>query len=96
MFSLFARKTAPVAAAPEFIQVRSRYGVAFHIVPNSADVTSDVPALCGYTNWVFANDSQLPAEEDVIRATLLNQHAGFRYCITCVSHFLGTTPEDLL
>lgn len=98
MFNFFARKPAPVAttAAPEFIEVRSRYGVAFHIVPNNAGEGEVLPALCGYTSWVFANDPQLPADKTAILAALPNQHAGFSYCSDCVMKFTGISAETLL
>lgn len=95
MFNLFASKAKPAVTVPDFIEVRSRYGVSFHIVPNNAGVAEILPALCGYRDWVFANDPQLPAVKDAIIAALPNQHAGFRYCSECVMAFTGMSAETL-
>lgn len=74
---------------PEYIQIRSMYGVSFHIR------RGDEPrgnALCGYSTWVETNTVMgITAEE--IRKTLDRQHAGWRWCSLCASSMTGIAPE---
>lgn len=88
--SLFSRKPAKVAE-PEttLIEVRSMHGVSFHIVDTAAgENLMQIPALCGYTDWVHSNTSA-PVTAEKVRASLPNQHAGWRWCSGCASAILG-------
>lgn len=87
---LFKRKPKTnEVAGPTFVEVRSAYGIAFHIVERvpEADFFS-LPALCGYKGWVQTNTTQVVTAETV-RAALPKQHSNWKYCETCVAAILG-------
>lgn len=87
---IFKRKTKAVEAAePRFVEVRSAYGIAFHIVEQVPDADFfSLPALCGYKGWVQTNTTQVVTAETV-QAALPKQHSNWKYCETCVAAILG-------
>lgn len=89
MFSKKTRHDSDTKTHPEYIQVRSMYGVSFHI-RRGDEPRGD--ALCGYSNWVETN-SVMGVTAEEVRETLDQQHAGWRWCSLCASSMTGIASD---
>lgn len=79
------RKSNPAPPDPEYIQIRSMYSNAFHVI---AFADQDGPALCGSMSLVATN-TILEANRDVILTGAPMQHAGWYWCSKCASILTG-------
>jgi hypothetical protein len=72
---------------PEFVEARSRYGMAFHIVPTLGDAAQAPemhPALCGYANWTPTN-TVMPVTREDVEERLPKEHDNAFTCKKCVT-----------
>lgn len=81
------QKTALTIPTREFIQVRSYYSQAIHILK-----TGEENALCDYSNWLPTN-TEISLDANSVVNTIENQHEGWFWCRTCASELTGL-PEE--
>lgn len=95
MFAFTKQKDAESAEskprASEFIEARSYYGMAIHVIP--AEGGREREALCGYSQWTPTN-TDTPVTSEIVIASIPNQHSGWFWCRSCAALLTGIPAAE--